>query len=199
MWGTLMYTPLSLALGQYSGKVLGYLCAISLLVVMPALSWALGQDSSTNSLARANVATLVFNSELAAVEHAMNTYNPVSIAEDREYIGAIYRLHSGSFIYSVAPGQSGSDQVSAAIPKIPTGRFVAFWHTHGAAHYSRRYFSDIDTELVEQWQLPFYLGSADGKLRIFKPGERTLSFRRARRDRGRTARAACTSRRRVSR
>ena len=123
----------------------------------------------------------IFESELDAVVHAMNQYNPLSVEEDREYIGAIYELSNGTYIYSVAPGTVGSDEVSAGIPRIKMARFVAFWHTHGADHWSRRFFSDIDTDLVRHWRLPFYMGSADGRLRVFRPEHKVMSSKQAQR------------------
>ena len=140
-----------------------------------------GASSHTNTLGKAFFANEMFTSELEAVTHAMNNYNPLSIQEDREYIGAIYQLPEGDFIYSVAPGVIGSDTVKARIPKLQSGRIVAFWHTHGGAHWSRKFFSDIDTSLVKQWQLPFYMGSADGNLRVFRPSHQTMSYQQARR------------------
>lgn len=134
-----------------------------------------------SELTTAGVEPQVFNTELTAVIHAMNTYNPRSVAEDREYIGAVYRLlNNQGYIYSTTPGNIGADQISGGVPKLKTARLIAFWHTHGAAHRTRKYFSDIDTDLVKKWGLPFYMGSADGYLRVFRPEHRTLSFRQAR-------------------
>lgn len=131
-------------------------------------------------LPSATIEDTVFVKELDAVKHAMDAYNPISIIEDREYIGAVYRLNNGQgYLYSVAPGEIGRDQVSASIPKLTNAKFVAFWHTHGAHHWNREFFSDTDTQLVKQWGLPFYLGCADGQLRVFRPNHKTLSFRQA--------------------
>ena len=137
--------------------------------------------SEKNFVNRAQFTDQHFQSELAAVVHAMNQYNPTSITEDREYIGAVFRISKGKFTYSVAPGRAGRDEISAAIPLLPNAELVAFWHTHGGAHWSRQYFSELDSALVKQWQLPFYLGTADGKLRILRPRHVTLSPFQARR------------------
>ena len=115
-----------------------------------------GAATHYQSLNRAFVIRDKFSSELEAVTHAMNNYNPFSVAEDREYIGAIYQLPEGNFIYSVAPGEIGSDLVKARIPKLKGARIIAFWHTHGGAHWSRRFFSDTDTSLVKQYHLDEY-------------------------------------------
>ena len=85
-----------------------------------------------------------------AVIFASNRYNPVSIQEDREFIGAILYDAGvgGRYIYTVEAGVSGHDQVTTRI-RIPKGyHLVAFWHTHGAAQWSRQFFSEIDTALT---------------------------------------------------
>lgn len=131
-------------------------------------------------LPSAKVENQVFQSELDAVKHAMNTYNPPSIREDREYIGAIYQLNNGDgFFYSVAPGVIGQDKVSAGIPRLKSAKIVAFWHTHGAHHWNRKYFSEVDSKLVKQWDRPFYLGTAEGHLRILTPSHKVMSLRQA--------------------
>lgn len=118
---------------------------------------------------------------LSAVIAASNYFNPLSIQEDREYIGAILKhKHQGHFIYTVSSGQSGEDTVSARI-KIPAEyEITAFWHTHGNHHWTRKYFSDVDTQLAKQWGLPFYMAEASGKLRVYNPQDPTLSSMRSR-------------------
>ena len=153
---------------------------LTLLLTFLSIGLVAPTQAVRSPVPKAELNQQVFDSELEAVVHAMNTYNPQSIQEDREFIGAVYKLnHSHGYIYSVAPGSSGRDKVSAAIPKLENANIVSFWHTHGSAHHSRHYFSDVDTQLVEQWDLPFYLGCADGNLRVFKPGDKVLSFRQA--------------------
>ena len=47
-----------------------------------------------------------FNSELEAVQAAASHYNPISLREDREFMGTIYR--SGNyFAYTVTAGEVG--------------------------------------------------------------------------------------------
>ena len=124
-----------------------------------------------------------FATELEAVMHASNLYNPASVRDDREYMGAVFSQTRGDKVvygYTVGAGHAGHDSVSVKI-RIPLGcKVVAFWHTHGAGHFTRQYFSPTDTQLAEQWQVPFYMAAADGKLRVFRPGEQTLSYRQAR-------------------
>ena len=114
-----------------------------------------------------------YASVVAAVTAASNRYNPISIAEHREYMGAI--IGNGSiYRYTVARGQMGADRISLRLA-LPYGmNVVAFWHTHGARHFSRQYFSAIDSALVRQWRKPLYLASHTGFLKVLKPGDHTL-------------------------
>ncbi len=120
-----------------------------------------------------------FATELAAVVAAVSRYNPVSIRQDREFMGAI--LHDGEcYAYTVVAGERRRDQITVKITVDETVDVVAFWHTHGAKYAGNRYFSDVDTRLVDQWQKPLYLADYTGALRIISPGARTLSSVRAR-------------------
>lgn len=120
-----------------------------------------------------------YASEVEAVRAAANRFNPVSISEDTEFIGAI--LQKGSeFFYSAQRGYAGKDQVSLHLRYPRTYKLVAFWHTHGASAYEHLYFSDLDTQVVEKTGLPFYLADFSGELKVFRPGDKTLSLRKAR-------------------
>lgn len=121
-----------------------------------------------------------FSSPLAAVLAAENEYNPLSIARDREFIGVIFQ-HRDMYRYTVGQGLSGEDTVTVRLA-VPRGaKVVAFWHTHGAAGHGRKYFSAVDTALVNSWNKPFYMADASGTLRIFKPGDPTMTAMTARR------------------
>jgi hypothetical protein len=121
-----------------------------------------------------------FRSELDAVVSAAQHYNPLSIREDREFMGAILR-RDDHYTFTVGAGAPGADRVSVRIV-VPEGyELVAFWHTHGAAHHVHRYFSHIDTALVRKWQKRFYLADYTGTLKVMAPGAATLSQHRARR------------------
>ena len=119
-----------------------------------------------------------FSSVEAAVRHAAMQYLECSAQEDREYMGGVLE-HAGTFFYSVGRGRRGADKVTVRI-NIPAGaRLVALWHTHGAQHWNRRYFSKIDTDLVERLRLPFYLADPTGNLHVFRPGDPTLTRRQS--------------------
>lgn len=109
-----------------------------------------------------------------AARVAAEIYNPVSIREDREFMGSILQ-RDGRYVFTVTAGAQGEDTVSIRIPKQLWPSVVAFWHTHGSAAPHHRFFSDVDTTLVNESGLPFYLADHTGELKIFRPGDATLS------------------------
>lgn len=122
----------------------------------------------------------LFASEQEAVVAAMNSFNPLSIAEDREYMGTIFR-QSGMFGYSVARGERHRDRFSMRLAGDEWDSVSALWHTHGDAYPSNRYFSDADTELVNRYKKALYLGDYTGYLKRYSPGDPRLSLFAARR------------------
>ncbi len=123
---------------------------------------------------RANCGPFGYASMEAAAAAAGQRYFRQSAREDREYMGGII-AQQGRFHYTVVAGRAGADRVRVSIRIPADGALVAFWHTHGARHFSRRYFSATDTRLVRLRGLPFYLTDPDGRLMVFSPGDRTLS------------------------
>lgn len=120
-----------------------------------------------------------FLNEIDAVVAAVNRYNPRSISDDREYMGVVL-MKNKQFYYTAQMGIYGNDKITIRIP-IPEGyRFVAIWHTHGAADLGRNYFSDVDTKLVSIIKKRFYLGDYTGLLKVFSPGDRIFPPYRAR-------------------
>lgn len=121
-----------------------------------------------------------YSTEKEAVTAAANTYNPLSIREDREYMGAIYKTRNG-FKFSVTAGKRRSDTVQISIPDQEFDSVVAFWHTHGNADPVNRYFSNTDTQTVNKFGRPLYLADYTGYLKVFEPGDKTMSRFSARR------------------
>ena len=117
---------------------------------------------------------LLFESELEAVRAASDHYNPLSIYEDREYMGTIYRS-GGSYGYTVSAGRARSNRIDISVPVTDWDNVVAFWHTHGDDAPNHRYFSDADTSMVNQFGKPFYLADYTGFLKVFSQGSNTLS------------------------
>lgn len=123
---------------------------------------------------------VVFDTELEAVIAATDLYNPLSIKEDREYMGAILKCQD-KYYYSAAPGEKGKDLIHVELSVPSRCDLKAFWHTHGAEHYSRQYFSKVDTVLANKWQKPFYLADYTGILKVYEPGDKTLRRSEAKR------------------
>lgn len=121
-----------------------------------------------------------FNSELAAVRAAADRFNPLSIELDAEFIGAILE-REGQYFFSAQQGHRGHDRISLHLRYPANYTLVAFWHTHGAAANERVYFSDFDTRVAKQTGKPFYLADHSGELKVFRPGDPTLSAGKARR------------------
>jgi hypothetical protein len=78
-------------------------------------------------------------------------------------------------------GEPGKDSVTVSFSLPVNSTLLAFWHTHGADHWSRNYFSQVDTQLANEWGVPFYLATAQGKLRVYMPGDPMLGRLQARR------------------
>lgn len=144
------------------------------------LSAQLPQHTHTNESLTANeglslLTSTEFDSIHQAVVAAANQYNPISVDEDREFLGAIVLL-DGQYRFTVGNGARGQDTVSLRLMLPPTAKVVAFWHTHGDAAPNRRYFSATDAALAKQWQLPFYLADYTGALRVFDPVTDSLRY-----------------------
>ncbi|NKB33485.1 MAG: DUF4329 domain-containing protein [Pseudomonadales bacterium] len=114
-----------------------------------------------------------FESELAALRAAVDIYNPISIQENREFLGTIYRYEDG-YSYTVAAGERYSSSFSIRITETQLSTIVGLWHTHGNSSPNHRYFSEDDTRTAEQLNLPFYLADYTGYLKVFTPGDRIL-------------------------
>lgn len=129
---------------------------------------------------RAMLSLAQYDSELEAVTAAIQRFNPYSIDEDREYLGAII-VNKGKYQFLVARGRPHQDRVTIHLP-IPKGAdLVAFWHTHGAAGPHRHLFSGVDTQLVRSTGKPFYMANHRGELRVFRDGDPMLSMSAQRR------------------
>jgi len=135
---------------------------------------------SLSAAVTVNQSGAVYASVEEAVIAAADAYNPISIQEDREYMGTIFRSNN-RFGYTVSRGPSRANSISIRVSAENWDDVVALWHTHGNAAPNHRYFSDVDTQTVERFQKPFYLADYTGFLKVFRPGQRTLSPFAARR------------------
>lgn len=111
---------------------------------------------------------------MEAAAAAANIYNPPSVREDREYMGAIYKVEGG-FRFAVTAGGRRAGKSQIALPEEGFDKVVAFWHTHCNADSLRRYFSDVDTKTVNEFGRPPYRADYSGYLKGFEPGGSVLS------------------------
>lgn len=114
-----------------------------------------------------------YATELEAVRAASNRYNPLSIRDDQEYMGAIVKTGDG-YCFTVDQGKKYSNRISISIPVEQWDNVVAFWHTHGSDWSQHRYFSDVDTRTAEKFGLPFYMADYTGFLKVYRPGDKLL-------------------------
>ncbi len=61
----------------------------------------------------------LYQSELAAVKAAADIYNPLSIRENREYMGTLYNV-GDQFAYTVTAGVRGASSIALKIPRLAT-------------------------------------------------------------------------------
>jgi len=123
------------------------------------------------------ISNITYSSHIEAAAAASNRFNPLSIQEDREYVGIVLKSQGDTpyFTYTISQGSAGANAVPLRIA-VPQGfELAAFWHTHGAEHWSRVYFSNADTALAQKWGVPIYLANHVGSLQVFNPDSRTRS------------------------
>lgn len=130
--------------------------------------------AAVSTLKKSEPESSIYSSEKEAVTAAVNQHNPVSIFDDREFIGAIYETGEG-FKFSVVPGTQRADQLEMRVSRGDVEHIVAFWHTHGNSHPKNRYFSDADTNVANTFAKPLYLAEHTGYLKVFEPDGKTLT------------------------
>lgn len=162
-------------IASYSNYSLTNVKSIQLLFYVAALMLPQGIFADPPGQIQSGYAT-----ELEAVQAAANLYNPLSIREDREYLGTIEKYDDG-YRFSVKAGTRFKDRMQLRVSREAFALTVALWHTHGNAASHHRYFSDTDTRTATQLNLPFYLADYTGYLKVYRPGNTTLSPHIARR------------------
>ncbi len=129
---------------------------------------------------QANCASDQYATITEAAAAAGNQFYRRSASEDREYMGGIIKSED-TYTFTVTAGVRKSDSVTARIVIPVNSQLVGLWHTHGSPHYSRSFFSEVDTQLVESMGVPFYLTDPEGRLSVYRPGDRTLTRQQSRR------------------
>lgn len=115
-----------------------------------------------------------FDSVHSAVKSAKEQFNDVSIKEDREYGGVIYNCMD-KFVYTVFAGDKFTGKVSIVKKDLDGCNIDSFWHTHGPHSKERTVFSPGDVHVVHTHGVPFYMIDGRGTIRVFSPGDSTMS------------------------
>jgi len=102
----------------------------------------------------------------AAAEAVLNQFNPISIKENTEYGGYIYRNAAGEYCLSkTLSGGLGHIEFGKTAQHTPAGATAtATWHTHGAAVEGviSEIFSPQDIHLNQRKKLDAYLATPSG-------------------------------------
>ena len=112
-----------------------------------------------------------FRSQHRAAYYVLSAFNPVSVAQNREYGSSIYRNRDRTF----SPNQfvsAGTFNSVVIYPyaNIPVGTTpTAIWHTHGAfkPQYANEFFSRADLQAARSLNMDGYLGTPLGRMRYF--------------------------------
>jgi RHS repeat-associated protein len=100
---------------------------------------------------------------------AIREFNPISIKENAEYAGSVYKNDNGT--YSYTKPNKGTPNRSKASPcplsKTPAGGY----HTHGNydPNYDGENFSPNDKFISDRDGIPEYLGTPSGKVKKYTP------------------------------
>ncbi len=100
----------------------------------------------------------------------INTINPTSVAENREYGGMVYRNSDGSF-GATGPIRGELANVDPGGPSSVPGdtQATASWHTHGGndPHFLNEEFSSADLSYSKFFSIDGYLGTPFGKFLLY--------------------------------
>jgi RHS repeat-associated protein len=102
---------------------------------------------------------------------AVRDINPISIRQNREYAGWVYKNLDGTFSYTEAKrGLPASvEPESRSILRNEEGMY----HTHGGYDpaYDGESFSVADKEISQHFDEPSFLGTPSGEIKIFDPSK----------------------------
>ncbi len=123
-----------------------------------------------------NVESQTFHCIEAAVYVLSISYHQRSIREDREYIAAILEENC-VYRVTVQAGSPGKDEVSMKIRLKKSQALVALWHTHGAPGPMGEWYSPTDSKTARTTDLPFYLTTPRGKIKVLRSVESSVFSR----------------------
>lgn len=116
-------------------------------------------------------ATPRFQTQHAAAYYVLSAWNPVSVENNREYAGSLYRNRDGAYSPSARVVRGTATSVTfnpaALVPAGTVG--TAFWHTHGddIPGYLNEQFSPADLSFAVYYDIDGYLGTPAGRMFLF--------------------------------
>lgn len=145
----------------------------TVIILMSVLLWVLAGCATASKPQNPTVVSSTTHATvLDAVATAGKQYNPPSIADNVEYLGAVFKTATG-YRYTAVRGHNHSQRITVTI-KVPRGTTsVAYWHTHGRPRALSEYFSPADGDLVQDTGKPLYLVDPNYHIRVLRPGYRT--------------------------
>lgn len=115
-----------------------------------------GSDDADNQLR--------FSTQHEAARNVLNGVNPISVAQNLEYGGWVYRNPDNTFS-ATEPIKGTVDRVNIGSPtSVSSGSVTATYHTHAAYDptYDSENFSYLDITMNNNWGVDGYLGTPAG-------------------------------------
>lgn len=117
----------------------------------------------------------VFNNPDEIAAYISERVNSESIRDNAEFYGVILQDETGAYHYSVDKAKNNQGVVTFKFTRLENWQIVAFWHTHGKRGREKRYFSNYDTAVAKKFNVPVYMMDNTYTLRVFNPGDKTMS------------------------
>lgn len=121
-----------------------------------------------------------FSTVVAAVTHAVDSYNPKSVKSNREHVGGILACSGGRYVYTHGRGRRNQAPVQFSIPQTTDCKLAALWHTHGKKGPHKSMFSPSDTASANLIGRPIYMADHTGTIRVYEPGAPVIVSSRTR-------------------
>ncbi|MBV6818845.1 DUF4329 domain-containing protein, partial [Rahnella sp. PD12R] len=119
-----------------------------------------------------------FNNEEEAALDALKKINGLSIANNREYAGMIFKDKKNRY-FSTKPNEGSRDSSNSLSSPCPAGTdSTGAYHTHGAydRHYKNEIFSPADINYSSKHNLNGYLGTPEGRFGKMNSKGKDISY-----------------------